>query len=55
VSHFTGGDDDKDALPADVKHLARTAASLSAKDRDELERFAEYLRARSSGEKRRKK
>lgn len=46
VSHFTGDAEDKDALPADVAHLARTAASLSAKDREELERFAEYLRTR---------
>jgi hypothetical protein len=36
-------------LPADVAHLARAAAKLSVKDRDELERFAEFLKTRSGG------
>lgn len=48
VSHFTGGEEEGSALPPSVAHLARAAAKLSAKDRKELERFAEYLRARSS-------
>jgi transcriptional regulator with XRE-family HTH domain len=52
VSHFTGEDEAGDALPADVAHLARKAAKLSIKDREELERFAEYLRARSVAEER---
>ncbi|MEE8253171.1 MAG: helix-turn-helix transcriptional regulator [Hyphomicrobium sp.] len=47
VSYFTGEDAAAAALPADVAHIARQAADLSAQDRDELGRFAEYLRARS--------
>lgn len=52
VSHFTGEEEDAAALPADVAHLARAAAKLSVKDREELDRFAEYLRARSAAEER---
>jgi len=48
VSYFTGEDAAASALPADVAHLARQAAALSAQDREELGRFAEYLRARSA-------
>jgi len=48
VSYFTGEDAAAAPLSADVAHLARQAASLSAKDREELGRFAEFLRARSS-------
>jgi transcriptional regulator with XRE-family HTH domain len=55
VNHFTGDEGGADALPADVAHLARTAASLSVKDRDELERFAEYLRARAGTTDRKKR
>ena len=47
VSFFTGDDDASSGLPIDVAHLARKAAELSQQDRDELGRFAEYLRARS--------
>ncbi len=47
VSYFTGEDAAAAALPADVAHIARQAADLSAQDRGELGRFAEYLRARS--------
>ncbi len=47
VSYFTGEDAAAAALPADVAHIARQAANLSAQDREELGRFAEYLRARS--------
>lgn len=54
VSHLTADGRDTDALPADVAHLARTAASLSAKDREELERFAEYLRTRPNASARKK-
>jgi transcriptional regulator with XRE-family HTH domain len=53
VSHFTGEDATAIPLSADVAHLARQAASLSAKDRKELERFAEFLRGRSATERRR--
>jgi transcriptional regulator with XRE-family HTH domain len=52
VSHFTGEEEAGDALPADVAHLARKAAKLSIKDREEHERFAEYLRARSAAKER---
>lgn len=34
-------------LPENVKALARAATELSANDRDELLRFAEFLQARS--------
>jgi transcriptional regulator with XRE-family HTH domain len=49
VAYFTGEDDASASLPIDVAHLARKAAELSQQDRDELSRFAEYLRARSRG------
>jgi transcriptional regulator with XRE-family HTH domain len=47
VAYFTGEDEAGASLPVDVAHLARQAADLSQQDRDELGRFAEYLRARS--------
>lgn len=47
VAYFTGEDEASAGLPVDVAHLARQAADLSQQDRDELGRFAEYLRARS--------
>jgi len=47
VGYFTGEDEASADLPIDVAHLARRAADLSQQDRDELSRFAEYLRARS--------
>jgi len=47
VGYFTGEDGAAANLPIDVAHLARQAAGLSQQDRDELGRFAEYLRARS--------
>ncbi len=50
MSHFTGDDDEAGAaLPADVNHLARQAAALSPKDREELGRFAEFLKMRAAG------
>ncbi len=51
VSHFTSDDDEASAssLPADVTHLARQAAALSPKDRDELVRFADFLKMRAAG------
>lgn len=50
ISHFTGDDDDAgSALPTDVAHLARQAKALSPKDREELGRFAEFLKMRASG------
>ena len=47
LGYFTGGDESAAALPPDVTYLARQAASLSSQDREELGRFADYLRARS--------
>lgn len=49
VAYFTGEDEASASLPVDVAHLARQAADLSQQDRDELARFAEYLRARARG------
>lgn len=49
VSYFTGEDAASSELPADVAHLARQVADLSEEDREELGRFAEYLRSRSRG------
>lgn len=48
VAYFIGDDDTVASVPLDVAHLARQAAELSKTDRDELGRFAEFLRARSS-------
>ncbi|MCF8883422.1 helix-turn-helix transcriptional regulator [Erythrobacter sp. SN021] len=47
VGYFTGEDEASADLPIDVAHLARRVAELSAEDREELGRFAEYLRSRS--------
>ena len=44
---FFTGEDEVASLPVDVAHLARRAAALSQQDRDELGRFADYLRLRS--------
>jgi transcriptional regulator with XRE-family HTH domain len=46
VSHFTSGDETDLPITADVAHLARKAAELSEQDRQELSRFADYLRSR---------
>ena len=51
VGYFTGEDQASADLPADVAHLARRVADLPEDDRAELSRFAEYLRARSSGDR----
>lgn len=47
VAFFTGEDEASADLPVDVAHLARRAAALSQHDRDELGRFADYLRTRA--------
>lgn len=52
VSHFTGEDEEAAEFAPDVTHLARAAAKLSVKDRDELGRFADYLRARANATER---
>jgi len=46
VSHFTGEEAEGLTFEADVAHLARKASELSADDRAELGRFADFLRAR---------
>lgn len=45
VAWFTG-DEVETAVPADVAFLARTVSGLSGSDRAELQRFAEFLRAK---------
>lgn len=49
VGYFTGEDEVSAGLPVDVAHLARRVADLSADDREELARFADYLRSRAGG------
>ena len=44
VQFFTG---EGPAIPADVAFLARTAESLSDGDRQELQRFAEFLKSKT--------
>src|SRR4051812_40181485 len=48
VGHFTDEDEAAASLPPDVAHLARQAAKLSVKDREELGRFAEFLKLRAT-------
>lgn len=50
VSHFTDDENVEASLPAEVEHLARAAANLSSKDREELARFAEFLQSKSTVE-----
>jgi transcriptional regulator with XRE-family HTH domain len=45
VAWFTG-EEEAAPLPADVAFLARTVSGLSDNDRAELQRFAEFLRAK---------
>ena len=52
VGHFTGeAEEGEPQFTADVAHLARKAAELSPGDRQELSRFADFLRARSQQQK----
>ena len=46
VSHFTGEEAEDVTFDAEVAHLARKASELSADDRAELGRFADFLRSR---------
>jgi transcriptional regulator with XRE-family HTH domain len=46
VGHFTGEEEADPAFGADIKHLARKVSELSPDDREELGRFADFLRAR---------
>lgn len=45
VGYFTG-DADEALFGAEIKHLARQVSELSQDDREELSRFADFLRAR---------
>lgn len=48
VSWFTGEDAAaENAFPREVAHVARAAASLSPQDREELARFADFLKSRA--------
>jgi len=52
LSYFTGEADEAEPLfAADVAHLARKASKLSPQDREELSRFADFLRARKQEQK----
>lgn len=46
ATHFTGEDPETQAVGEDIAHLARKASELSAEDRAELGRFADFLRAK---------
>lgn len=50
VNSFTGDEGQDASLPDEVEHLARAATELSKEDRDELVRFAAFLRSRSKNE-----
>jgi transcriptional regulator with XRE-family HTH domain len=46
ISHFTGEEGKELTFDADVAHLARKVSELSADDRAELARFADFLQAK---------
>ena len=46
IGYFTGENPEPAALSETVQHLARTAAKLTDRDREELQRFAEFLQVR---------
>jgi transcriptional regulator with XRE-family HTH domain len=48
VGYFAG-EEVEEIFGADVKHLARKVSELSLDDREELSRFADFLRARRQG------
>jgi transcriptional regulator with XRE-family HTH domain len=50
VSFFTGEEPEDVSFGDDVAHLARKVAELSADDRAELGRFADFLRAKKQKE-----
>jgi transcriptional regulator with XRE-family HTH domain len=47
IGYFTGEDTEDATIGAEVQHLARKVAELSPDDREELSRFADFLRARN--------
>ncbi len=46
LSFFTGEIGEGASVPESVQHLARAAAKLTDRDREELLRFAEFLQSR---------
>ncbi len=46
IDYFTGESKSPPKAAEEIKHLARAAAGLTDKDREELLRFAEFLRDR---------
>jgi transcriptional regulator with XRE-family HTH domain len=46
ATYFTGEDAENLAVGEEIAHLARKASELSAEDRAELGRFADFLRAK---------
>ena len=46
VGYFTGEEAEDVSFGADITHLARKVSELSSEDREELGRFADFLRAR---------
>ena len=46
LGYFAGEEAEETSVGADVKHLARKVSELSPDDREELSRFADFLRAR---------
>ena len=46
IAFFTGEAGEYSAVPETVQHLARTAAKLTDRDREELLQFAQFLQAR---------
>ncbi len=46
IGYFTGEEVEEISFGADVKHLARKVSELSPDDREELGRFADFLRAK---------
>lgn len=50
VGYFIGEDTASSEQRSSVAHLARQAATLSDNDREELSRFAEFLRTRTKPE-----
>lgn len=49
IGYFTGEEGAPAPIPESVQHLARAAAKLTDRDREELTRFAEFLQARGRG------
>lgn len=47
LNWFTSEHEPSSELPEDVAHVARAAASLSSQDRQELSRFADFLKLRA--------